>query len=81
MYRLVFLLIVLLPASAWAQIDRQGFSFIQRFQGNATASATILKSDTTVGYAFDPYMNFYAGLPLYFTRPDAIVAPEVRPNI
>jgi len=75
MYRLVFLLIVLLPASAWAQIDRQGFSFIQRFQGNATASATILKSDTTVGYAFDPYMNFYAGLPLYFTRPDAIVAP------
>jgi hypothetical protein len=60
--------------SAWSQIDQPGWSFSQRFQGNSNASATILKSDTAVGYALDPYLNLYGGLPIYFTKPDAIVA-------
>src|SRR5690349_4581902 len=74
--RLVLALVLLCPASAWAlQInDQAGWSFSQRFQGTSDASGTLLKTDSTVGYAADRYMNVYAGLPLYFSRPDAAVA-------
>lgn len=76
MLRLVFVLVLLCPVSAWAlQIDQPGWSFNQRIQGSSYASGTILKSDTTVGYTLDRYMNLYAGLPLYFSRPDSAVSP------
>jgi hypothetical protein len=75
MKRFTLFLMMLLPTAAWAQIDNPGWSFVQRFQGNATDSGTILKSESAVGYAYGPYMNFYGGLPLYFTRPDARVSP------
>jgi hypothetical protein len=72
--RLVFVFVLLFPASAWAlQID-QTWSFIQRFHGTSYASGTVLKTDSTVGYAADRYLNLYVGLPLYFSRPDAAVA-------
>jgi hypothetical protein len=75
MRRFTFFLLMLAPTLAWAQLDEPGWSFVQRFHGGATDSGTILKSDSTVGYAYHPYMNFYAGVPLYFSRPDARVAP------
>jgi hypothetical protein len=80
MRRLMFVLLLLWPASAWAQIDRAGWSFNQHFQGGTNASGTILKSDSTVGYALDPYLNVYGGLPIYFTRPDLVVAPGGQPK-
>jgi len=79
--RLVFVFVLIFPASAWAQIDdRAGWSFSQRFQGTSNASGTVLKTDSTVGYAADRYMNVYAGLPLYFSRPDAAVARGGSPE-
>ena len=75
MRRLAFALLLLSPVSAWAQINQPGWSFSQRFQGISNSSGAILKSDSTVGYAIDPYLNLYAGLPIYFTKPDSVVAP------
>src|SRR5262245_41229637 len=76
MRRLVLLLILLCPVSGWAfQLDEPGWSFSQRFMGSSNASGTVLKSDSTVAYTIDPYVNAYAGLPLYFSRPDTIVSP------
>src|SRR5262245_56317538 len=79
MHRLA-LVFLLCPLSAWAQIDQPGWSFNQHFQGGSNASGTILKSDTTVAFALDPYLNLYGGLPIYFTRPDVVVAPGGEPQ-
>ena len=81
MLRLVLVLVLLCPASAWAlQLDQPGWSINQRFLGTSNASGTIVKSESTVGYTIHPYMILYGGLPIYFSRPDFTVAPGGEPR-
>ncbi len=62
---------LLLPVLGYgaAPEEERGWSFSQRFQGSSNAAGVVMKSNSTVGYDFNQYIQTYAGMPFYFARP------------
>jgi hypothetical protein len=69
--RIMTIALLLVPAllqAAAASDDERGWSFSQRFQGTSNSAGVVLKTNTTAGYAFNPHVKAYLGLPVYFVR-------------
>ena len=82
-YLLIFALL-LIPALLYgtaASDDERGWWFSERFQGTSNAAGIVLKSNSTVGYAFNRHAELYSGLPVYFTRESASNQQPSRNNI
>jgi hypothetical protein len=48
--------------------DGPGWWFSERFQGTSNDAGLVLKANSTLGYSFSRHVQFYSGLPVYFTR-------------
>src|SRR4051812_24653554 len=69
---LCFCLILLLsPSLALYAQEERGWIFSGRFQGSTNTSGSVLKVDPTLGYAFNPHVETYMGLPVYFVNQSA----------
>ncbi len=73
-YTIMTIALLLVPAllqAAAASDDERGWAFSQRFQGTSNSAGVVLKTNSTLGYAFNSHVKAYAGLPVYFTRESA----------
>jgi len=62
------LILLLSPSlSLYAQEER-GWTFSGRFQGSTSSAGTVLKLDPSLGYAFNPHVETYIGLPAYLVN-------------
>jgi hypothetical protein len=65
------LILVLSPSLALYAQEERGWTFSGRFQGSRSSAGSILKLDPTLGYAFNPHVETYAGVPAYFVNQSA----------
>jgi hypothetical protein len=65
------LILVLSPSLALYAQEERGWTFLGRFQGSRSSAGSILKLDPTLGYAFNPHVETYAGVPAYFVNQSA----------
>jgi hypothetical protein len=69
---LALIVVLLVPAVLTGQSnEQQGWWFSERFQGTSNAAGVVLKTNSTLGYAFNSHIQAYGGLPVYFTRESA----------
>ncbi len=49
--------------------EERGFTLYERFDGTANTLGAFMRLDSTLGYNFNRFVTFEAGLPVYFVRP------------
>jgi hypothetical protein len=71
--RLLFVCLILLlsPSLALYAQEERGWTFSGSFRGSSSSAGSILKLDPTLGYAFNPRLETYIGLPGYFVNKSA----------
>ena len=62
------LILVLSPSLALYGQEERGWTFSGRFRGSTSSAGSVLKLDPTLGYAFNPHVETYAGMPVYFVK-------------
>ena len=60
--------VLMVPTLVSAQDEARGWTFSQRFQGSSNVVGTVLKTNSTLGYRFNRYVEAYGGVPVYFVR-------------
>jgi hypothetical protein len=68
MQALCVVLIVFALALPVLAEDGQGWTFSGRLQGSSNTDGLVMKADPTLGYAFGPHVETYAGVPFYFVN-------------
>jgi hypothetical protein len=71
--RLLFACLILLlsPSLALYAQEERGWTFSGNFRGSTSSAGSVLKLDPTLGYAFNPHLETYIGLPGYFVNKSA----------
>jgi len=62
------LILVLSPSLALYGQEERGWTFSGRFRGSTSSAGSVLKLDPSLGYAFNPHVETYAGMPVYFVK-------------
>jgi hypothetical protein len=62
------LILVLSPSLALYAQEERGWTFSGRFRGSTSSAGSVLKLDPTLGYAFNPHVETYIGMPVYFVK-------------
>src|SRR5262245_4709654 len=56
------------PSLALYAQEERGWTFSGRFRGSTSSAGSVLKLDPTLGYAFNPHVEAYVGMPVYFVK-------------
>jgi len=62
------LILLLLSSLALYAQEERGWTFSGRFQGSTNSAGSVLKLDPSLGYAFNPHVETYIGVPAYFVN-------------
>src|SRR5215510_13137106 len=65
------LILLLSPSLALYAQEERGWTFSGRFQGSTNSAGSILKLDPSLGYALNPHVQTYLGLPVYLVNQSA----------
>ena len=69
----VCLILVLSPSLALYAQEERGWTFSGSFRGSTTSAGSVLKLDPSLGYAFNPHVETYVGVPVYFVKQSATI--------